>query len=250
MSRRRREKGDPSVDLDGAVAITPRPKRVQALEPQTENQARYITSIEANTLTFGLGPAGTGKTFVATCMALEALQKKRIQKIILTRPAQEAGENLGFLPGELHEKYEPYLRPFRDIMVKRLGQGYIDCAVKNGKIEAVPLAYMRGMTFEDCWVLLDEAQNATPSQMKMFLTRIGDHCKVIVNGDATQKDIPGPSGLLDGFHKTKNLSGVGSVAFDRSDVVRSGLTQKIIDRYEGYDEDVEEPDQGVMRFIG
>lgn len=249
MSRRRREKNDLPVDFDGAVQTTPRPRRVGALEPQTENQSRYIQSIQANTLTFGLGPAGTGKTYVATCLALDALQKKKIEKLILTRPAQEAGENLGFLPGELHEKYEPYLRPFRDIMVRRLGEGYIDCAIKNGRIEAIPLAYMRGMSFENCWVLLDEAQNCTPVQMKMFLTRIGQNCKVVVNGDVTQKDIAGPSGLIDGWHKVDGLPNVGMVEFDRSDVVRSGLVQLIVDRYGGYAPPREDADLGIARFL-
>lgn len=249
MSRRRREKNDSPVDFDGAVQTTPRARRVQALEAQTENQSRYIHSIEANTLTFGLGPAGTGKTFVATCLALEALQKKQIEKIILTRPAQEAGENLGFLPGELSEKYEPYLRPFRDIMNRRLGIGYVECAIKNGRIEPIPLAFMRGMSFENSWVLLDEAQNCTPMQMKMFLTRIGENCKVVVNGDVTQKDIAGPSGLTDGWNKVSGLPHVGMVEFDRSDVVRSGLVQQIVDRYSGYNLPSGNEDEGVSRFL-
>jgi phosphate starvation-inducible protein PhoH and related proteins len=247
MSRRRREKNDPTFDMEGAVAVSPKARRVRSLEPQTDNQATYIHAIQSSTLTFGLGPAGTGKTFVATCLALDALQKKKIEKIILTRPAQEAGEKLGYLPGELDEKYEPYLRPFRDIMIKRLGQGYIDCAIKNGRIEPLPLGYMRGMTFENCWVLFDEAQNCTPVQMKMFLSRIGEHCKVIVNGDATQKDIPGPSGLVDGFHKTRGLNSVASVEFDTRDIVRSGLARDIVERYERPPEDNDM--QGVHRYM-
>jgi phosphate starvation-inducible protein PhoH and related proteins len=246
MSRRRREKGELNTETPVDHDL-PRPRRVAALESKTDNQTNYISAIQANTLTFGTGPAGTGKTFIATTMAADALQKKHIKKILLTRPAIEAGEKLGYLPGELDEKFEPYLRPFRDILNKRLGHGFVDCALKNGKIEALPLAYMRGMTFEDCWVLLDEAQNTTPVQMKMFLTRIGDRCKVIVNGDLTQQDIPGASGLADGLQRSRGLPGVGEVAFTRDDVVRSGLVQMLVDRYSG---PTELPlDEGVIRTL-
>lgn len=244
MSRRRQPKGDPATtDFEGAVKLSQKPKRAEPLEAQTENQARYIQTVNANTLTFGTGPAGTGKTFIAAVMAAEALKTGQTRKIILTRPAQEAGEKLGYLPGELSEKYEPYLRPFYDILKQRLGQGFLDCAIKNGKIEPIPVGYMRGMTFDDCWVLFDEAQNCTPIQMKMFLTRIGKYCKVIVNGDLSQKDIPGESGLLDGIAIAENLDGVGVVEFDRNDVVRSGLVQDIVDRY------TMRGMEGVQRFM-
>lgn len=235
--------------MSGAVKAPPKPRRVKALEAQSDNQTTYIHTIQSNILTFGLGHAGSGKTFVATVMALDELKNKRIEKIILTRPAQEAGEKLGFLPGELDDKYEPYLRPFRDIMIRRLGQGYVDCALKNGRIEPLPLAYMRGMSFENCWVLLDEAQNCTPVQMKMFLTRIGENCKVIVNGDLSQQDINGVSGLLDGYQRTRGLNNVGAVQFTRDDVVRSGLVRDIVDRYSDYEKTTESPDEGVTRFI-
>ena len=232
-SRRRADRSnqelqDAPQDYDRREPVA---RRLTPLVAQTDRQADYISSILANTLTFGTGPAGTGKTYLATCLAADALQKKQIKKILLTRPAVEAGENLGFLPGELSEKFEPYLRPFRDILDRRLGKGFVDCAIKNGKIEALPLAYMRGMTFEDCWVLLDEAQNTTPAQMKMFLTRIGEDCKVVVNGDLTQMDIKGLSGLADGLQRSRGLPRVSEVEFTRDDIVRSGLTQMLVDRY-------------------
>jgi phosphate starvation-inducible protein PhoH and related proteins len=247
MSKRRREKGDSLADFEGAVETDmPRPRRTQPLEAKTDNQAAYIASIRSNILTFGTGPAGTGKTFIATSLAAEALQKRHIKKIFLTRPAVEVGESLGFLPGEMEEKFAPYLRPFRDVLDTRLGRGFVDCAVKNGKIEALPLAYMRGMTFDDCLVLLDEAQNTTPVQMKMFLTRIGERCKVVVNGDLSQQDIKGTSGLYDALMRTQGLPGVAEVRFDRSDIVRSGLVQMMVDRYARPPDD----DSGVVRFLG
>jgi phosphate starvation-inducible PhoH-like protein len=194
VSRRRQNKSEVTEEPYHPEP-TPTIKRAKPLEAQTDRQQEYINAIYSNILTFGTGPAGTGKTFVATSLAADELAKRNIKKILLTRPAQECGEKLGFLPGELDQKFEPYLRPFRDVLNRRLGGSAVDCMLKNGKIEALPMAYMRGMTFEDCWVLLDEAQNVTPAQMKMFLTRIGQRCKVIVNGDLTQQDITGESGL-------------------------------------------------------
>jgi phosphate starvation-inducible PhoH-like protein len=172
------------------------------------------------------------------------LAKRSIKKILLTRPAQECGEKLGYLPGELDQKFEPYLRPFRDVLNKRLGTAAVDCMLKNGKIEALPMAYMRGMTFEDCWVLLDEAQNVTPMQMKMFLTRIGERCKVVVNGDLSQQDIPGESGLANALQIAQGLTDVAEVRFTRDDIVRSGLVQALVDRYAE-----ESPVDGLHRFI-
>lgn len=236
-ARRRRNKDEVEYNSPRLVHDEPTPlfRKTSPLEPQTDRQADYISAIHAHTLTFGTGPAGTGKTFVATTLAADALAKRHIKKILLTRPAQEAGEKLGFLPGELDEKYEPYLRPFRDVLNKRLGASCVDNMIKNGKIEALPLAYMRGMTFEDCWVLLDEAQNTTPVQMKMFLTRIGERCKVIVNGDISQKDIPGQSGLVDALRRAHGLDDVAEVRFTRDDIVRSGLVQRLVERYEDED---------------
>lgn len=199
---------------------------------RTEAQGQYIASIIRNQLTFGVGPAGTGKTFICGALAADALRSKRVRKLFVTRPAVEAGESLGFLPGELDEKYEPYLRPFRDVFLKRMKRGEYDYMMRSGEIEAMPLAYMRGMTFEDCWVILDEAQNTTPLQMKLFLSRIGENCKVIVNGDPTQKDIRGESGLVDAVRRLEGLPFVGFCGFERADIVRSGLAQQVIERYE------------------
>lgn len=246
MSRSRRKSDQvfhESVE-QGDVLPFPKVKRVAKLTAKTEAQSEYIHSIECNTLTFGVGPAGTGKTFVCASIAAELLQKKQIQKLILTRPAQEAGERLGFLPGSMEEKYAPYLRPFFDVLNKRLGEGFVDCALKNGKIEMVPLGFMRGMTFENCMVILDEAQNTSPKQMKMFLTRIGEHCKVVVNGDPRQIDIPGPSGLMDGLNRSMGIAGVGSVSFTEEDCVRSGIVRALLDRY-SHDND----DSGLKRFV-
>lgn len=244
MSRRRREKNevtDEPYHPEPTITV----KRAKPLEAQTDRQADYISAIRSCTLVFGTGPAGTGKTFVATSLAAEELAKRNIKKILLTRPAQECGEKMGFLPGELDQKFEPYLRPFRDVLNRRLGAGFVDCALKNGKIEALPMAYMRGITFEDCWVLLDEAQNCTPVQMKMFLTRIGERCKVIVNGDLSQQDIPGESGLAHALQIAQGLPGVEEVHFTRDDIVRSGLVQLLVDRYSEQD-----PMNGIRRFIG
>lgn len=202
------------------------------VDAYTETQGYYILAIKNAQLTFGTGPAGTGKTFVATSLAANALASGETAKIIITRPAVEAGFGMGFLPGTLAEKYEPYIRPFRDVFEKRLGVSQFEYFLKNKIIEALPLDYMRGMTFEDCWVILDEAQNTTPVQMKLFLTRIGENCKVIINGDLRQKDITGPSGLQDAIDRLDDLRGVRVIEFTREDVVRSGLVQDIIERYE------------------
>lgn len=243
MSRRRRDKNE-VTDEPYHPEPTPTLRRQKPLEALNDRQADYISAIRSNTLIFGTGPAGTGKTFVATSLAADELAKRNIKKILLTRPAQECGEKLGFLPGELDQKFEPYLRPFRDVLNRRLGAGFVDCALKNGKIEALPMAYMRGMTFEDCWVLLDEAQNATPLQMKMFLTRIGERCTVIVNGDLSQQDIPGESGLSHALMIARDLPSVEEVQFTRDDIVRSGLVQMLVDRYSDID-----PIAGVHRYV-
>jgi phosphate starvation-inducible PhoH-like protein len=202
------------------------------LEPLTDAQHAYDAAIFANTLTFGIGPAGTGKTWWAASRAAEALDGKEIERIVVTRPAIEAGESLGFLPGDLDEKYDPYFRPVRDALEEQLGSGPLEYFVRSGIIEARPLAYLRGATFKNCWVLADEMQNTTPAQMKMFLSRIGENCKVIVNGDLSQQDIPGTSGLADALVRLRGLKGVEQVVFSRADIVRSGLCQAIIERYE------------------
>lgn len=213
----------------------PQEKQPKPLGARTEAQGHYIIAIKSNKLTFGIGPAGTGKTYVCAALAAEALLEKQTDKIIITRPAIEAGESLGFLPGELDEKYEPYLQPFRDVFYERLGRSQAEYMMRHGRIEAAPLAYMRGRTFNDCWVILDEAQNTTPKQMLMFLTRIGANCKVIVNGDLNQADIAGENGLASAVARLKRVHDVSIIEFDRDDIVRSGLVRAILEAYDDLD---------------
>lgn len=194
-------------------------------------QGEYLESIRSNQITFAVGPAGTGKSYIATAYAAEQLYYKKIDKLIITRPAVEAEESLGFLPGELEEKYAPYLAPIRDILEKLLGSSFVEYCIKVGYIEAVPIAFMRGRTFENAIVLLDEAQNCTPNQMKLILSRIGENCKYIIDGDITQKDIDGESGLEDAITKLSGIQGVDVIRFLNNDIVRSGLCRKIIQAY-------------------
>lgn len=203
------------------------------IKPLNDRQGRYINAIKSFVLTLATGPAGTGKTWLAAAIAAQMLEAGEIDKIIITRPAVEAGENLGFLPGELEEKFDPYLQPFRDVLNERLGKGFVELLIKRGTIEAAPLAYMRGRTFKNAFVILDEGQNTTPTQMKMFLTRIGHDCKVVVNGDIQQKDVRGICGLEDAVKRISHIPSVKVVEFGRGDVVRSGLTQEIVEAYEG-----------------
>jgi phosphate starvation-inducible PhoH-like protein len=215
----------------------PRPERVnrQPIEALNESQRRYINAIKSFELIFATGPAGTGKTWICGALAAQALNEGVIDKIIITRPAVEAGESLGFLPGELEDKFDPFLRPFKDVLNERLGKSYVDYLMKVGRIEAAPLAYMRGRTFKNAFVILDEAQNTTPNQMKLFLTRIGSDCKIVVNGDTRQKDIHGVSGLEDAIRRLSHIPSVKCVGFSRKDVVRSGLCQEVIEAYESDD---------------
>lgn len=231
------EEGDNIVDLtahSSQLATVYSPRRAKTpLAAQTPAQQQYINAIRNNCLTFGIGPAGTGKSYCAGALAAEALESGRIERIILTRPAVEAGENLGFLPGEVEDKYAVYIDAFRDILNERLGSGVVDYCLRHGRIVGAPLAYMRGKTFSNnTFVILDEAQNTTPAQMKMFLTRIGEHAKVVINGDIRQSDLRGPNGLEDAIHKVQGLPGVYVHEFSRADIVRSGLVRKILDRYE------------------
>lgn len=216
--------------LDTAYA----PPRVrQPLEARTPAQKRYLCAIKSHCLTFGIGPAGTGKSYCATAMAADALANGRIDRILLTRPAVEAGEQLGYLPGDLDEKFSVYIDPFRDILNERLGKGAVEYNLRHGRIVAAPLAFMRGKTFgSDTFVILDEAQNTSVAQMKMFLTRIGEDCKVVVNGDVKQSDIRGRNGLEDAIDRLRGLAGVKIHEFEREDIVRSGLVRAVIDRYE------------------
>lgn len=202
------------------------------IEPQNDAQRRYINAISHFQLTFATGPAGTGKTWLAAALAAAALKDGRIEKIIITRPAVEAGENLGFLPGEIEDKFDPFLQPFKDVLNERLGKSHVEYLIRAGRIEAAPLAYMRGRTFKNAIIILDEAQNTTPTQMKMFLTRIGEGTKVIVNGDLAQKDVRGESGLEDAVARLSFIPAVKHVRFSSRDIVRSGLVQEIVSAYD------------------
>jgi len=202
--------------------------------PKTMSQKRYLDAIEKNTLVFGIGPAGTGKTYLAVLYGLKKLKEGFVKKIMLTRPAVEAGENLGFLPGDLKEKIDPYLRPLYDAMYEILGLKQTEEYIEKGVIEIAPLAYMRGRTLENVFVILDEAQNTTISQMKLFLTRLGFNAKMIVTGDITQSDLPSKveSGLIKASEILNDIEGIEIVFFDNSDVVRHPLVQTIIERFE------------------
>lgn len=220
----------PTHNLHTAYAT---PRVPAPLEPRTPAQRRYIAAIRSHSLTFGIGPAGTGKSYCAGALAAQALEAGQIDRIILTRPAVEAGEQLGFLPGDIEEKFSPYIDAFRDILNARLGAGTVDYCLRHGRIVASPLAYMRGKTFDShTFVVLDEAQNTTPAQMKMFLTRIGEDSTVVVNGDVGQSDVRGPNGLADAIERLQGVPGVCVHRFQREDIVRSGLVREIIDRYE------------------
>lgn len=210
--------------------------------PKTIGQKEYYQALKHNDVVFGIGPAGTGKTYLAVVFAVQALKNNEVQRIVLTRPAVEAGENLGFLPGDLKEKVDPYLRPLYDALYDMLGQEQTERLIEKGTIEIAPLAYMRGRTLEDAYVILDEAQNTTDAQMKMFLTRLGFHSKMIITGDITQIDLPKGtiSGLKRALQILKNVSGIRFVFLTALDVVRHPVVQKIIERYEN--EEIENRD--------
>jgi len=204
------------------------------IKPRTQNQAQIVKASLENDLVFALGPAGTGKTYVAVALAVQALKNKQVKKIIITRPAVEAGENLGFLPGDLKEKVDPYLRPIYDALDDMIPSEKLKFYLENRIIEIAPLAYMRGRTLNDAFILLDEAQNTTPMQMKMFLTRMGANSKTIVTGDQSQIDLPSKqrSGLIDALRVLKNIEGIAIVELDAKDVVRHRLVKAIIQAYD------------------
>ena len=210
------------------------------LAPKTVNQRRYLEAIERNDLVLGVGPAGTGKTYLAVAMAVSALLSKRVSRIILTRPAVEAGERLGFLPGTLQEKVDPYLRPLYDALFDMMESEKVDKLLERNTIEVAPIAFMRGRTLNDSFIILDEAQNSTTEQMKMVLTRTGFNSKMVVNGDITQIDLPPGkrSGLIDALDVLRGVEGISMVQFDERDVVRHNLVQRIVKAYERYNEAV------------
>ena len=215
----------------GCIAITAKGRPVR---PKTLGQKQYVEAILKNAVTFGVGPAGTGKTYLAVAMAVKAFKARQVSRIILPRPAVEAGEKLGFLPGDLQNKVDPYLRPLYDALFDMLGAETYQKLLEKQLIEVAPLAYMRGRTLDDAFIILDEAQNTSPEQMKMFLTRMGTGSKVVVTGDVTQIDLPDKarSGLVDALQVLKNVQGIAMMFFSEKDVVRHRLVQEIIRAYE------------------
>jgi len=213
--------------------------RGRPIRPKSTGQKRYIDAIEQNVITFGIGPAGTGKSWLAVAMAVKALQAKQVQRIILTRPAVEAGERLGFLPGDLMAKIDPYLRPLHDALHDMMDPEAIPKLMQSGVIEVAPLAYMRGRTLNDAFIILDEAQNTTAEQMKMFLTRLGFGSKVVVTGDVTQVDLPGGarSGLRAATEILGDIDDIYFAELNSSDVVRHRLVSDIVDAYERFEAD-------------
>ena len=219
-----------------SICITSKGRPVK---PKTLGQRKYTKAIDENTITFGVGPAGTGKTYLAVAKAVTAFRAKEVNRIILTRPAVEAGEKLGFLPGDLQSKVDPYLRPLYDALFDMLGAENFTKYQERGAIEVAPLAYMRGRTLDDSFIILDEAQNTTPEQMKMFLTRLGFRSKMVVTGDITQIDLPDGkrSGLKTVLNILKDVNDIQIIRFSQKDVVRHRLVQDIITAYEKYDEE-------------
>ncbi|MEF2901785.1 MAG: PhoH family protein [Terrisporobacter sp.] len=221
-------------ELEDVIVLTKKGKPVQ---PKTLGQKKYVDLIKSNDITFGIGPAGTGKTYLAVAMAVRAFKNDEVSRIILTRPAVEAGESLGFLPGDMRDKVDPYLRPLYDALFDMLGPDRFNKYLERGNIEVAPLAFMRGRTLDNAFIILDEAQNTTPEQMKMFLTRLGFGSKAVVTGDITQTDLPNnkKSGLLQATKILKNVSGIGSMELTEKDVVRHELVQRIIRAYEKFE---------------
>jgi len=226
---------------DTAIVVKTRKKHIS---PRSSLQATYLRSIDANELVFGIGPAGTGKTYLAVAKAVEALTTGEVDRIILSRPAVEAGEQLGFLPGDMQEKVDPYLRPIYDALYDMLPQDQVEKRMEKGEIEIAPLAFMRGRTLSNAFVILDEAQNTTAVQMKMFLTRLGEGSRMVVTGDLSQVDLPHGvrSGLRDALETLDGVKGVGSIRFTEKDVVRHALVKRIVDAYDKSEKSREDAD--------
>ena len=224
------------TDLLGEPEVVIRTRRKQ-IAPRTPLQAEYIDAMRSNDLVFGLGPAGTGKTYIAVCMAVSMYLSGQVDRIILSRPAVEAGERLGFLPGDMKEKVDPYLRPIYDALYDTLPADQVTRKLENGDIEVAPLAFMRGRTLKNAFVLLDEAQNTTTMQMKMFLTRLGENSRMVVTGDLTQIDLPAgqASGLADAVQTLSDVSGIRMIRFGAADVVRHPLVARIVEAYAARD---------------
>ncbi len=218
--------------------------RKKTIRPRGGNQQGYVRSIQQHDINFGVGPAGTGKTYLAVACAVDALERGDIERILLVRPAVEAGEKLGFLPGDLSQKIDPYLRPLYDALYEMLGTDYVNRLIERQIIEVAPLAYMRGRTLNNSFIILDESQNTTRAQMKMFLTRIGFGSTAVITGDITQIDLPrgSQSGLKHVLHVLRDVEGLGFTFFDSSDVVRHPLVQLIVEAYDAYDEQHKQTD--------
>ena len=229
---------DPAVSLKSLVdSGKQRSAGVKRMvQPRSPNQRKYVEAIESSDMTFGVGPAGTGKTYLAVAMAVSALMAKKVARIILVRPAVEAGERLGFLPGSLQEKVDPYLRPLYDALYDLLDPLKVDKMLENNVIEVAPLAFMRGRTLSDAFIIMDEAQNTTTEQMKMFVTRLGNNSKCVITGDLTQTDLPNPkkSGLLEALSVLDGVEGIRFCHFEDVDVVRHHLVQRIVRAYDSY----------------
>jgi phosphate starvation-inducible PhoH-like protein len=229
---RRKQKidSDPSPDRKTRRDIKP-------LEAQTEAQGQLMSQIAQKDIVYSIGPAGTGKTYVSCALAAEAIHRREIERVIITRPMLACGENMGFLPGDEDEKYLPWVMPMVDVFNKRLGTGFTDYLLKNKSIQGSPLMTMRGSSFENAWIILDESQNTTPEQMKMFLTRIGKNCKIIINGDLQQSDLKDgrgviqQNGLSDSLGRLRDIPEIGVVEFTVEDIVRHGIVRKILERY-------------------
>jgi phosphate starvation-inducible protein PhoH and related proteins len=242
---------DPSATLRGlAEAGRQRSFGKRVVRPKSMNQRRYLEVIEKYDMVFGIGPAGTGKTYLAVAMAITALLSKRVNRIILARPAVEAGERLGFLPGTLQEKVDPYLRPLYDALYDMLEPEKVDRLLEKNVIEIAPIAFMRGRTLNDSFIILDEAQNTTSEQMKMFVTRMGFNSKAVITGDITQIDLPTArrSGLLEAMDVLKNVNGLSFIYFDESDVVRHQLVQRIVRAYDEFKSRLAEAQMNLLEL--